>query len=59
MTERQNIAIAVLTENEEDVDLVNGTLRDAGHTAHCHWVESSRRFDETLEQQEIELVILN
>lgn len=59
MTERQNIAIAVLTQNEEDVELVNGALRDAGHAARCHWVESSRRFDETLDKQEIELVILN
>lgn len=59
MTERQNIAIAVLTDNEEDVELVNGTLRAAGHNAHCHWVESSRRFDETLDNKKIELVILN
>jgi DNA-binding NtrC family response regulator len=59
LTERQNIAIAVLTDNEEDVERVNGTLRDAGHAAHCHWVESSRRFDETLDKQSIELVILN
>lgn len=59
MTERQNIAIAVLTQNEEDVELVNRTLRGAGHAAHCHWVESSRRFDETLDKEEIELVILN
>lgn len=59
MTERQNIAIAVLTDNEEDVEVVNGTLRDAGHAAHCHWVESSRRFDETLDTKAIELVILN
>ncbi|NIV17228.1 MAG: hypothetical protein GWN47_02210, partial [Woeseiaceae bacterium] len=55
MTQRQNISIAVLTDNEEDVEVVNGTLRDAGHTAHCHWVESSRRFDETLDNEQIEL----
>jgi len=59
LNERQNITIAVLTENEEDVELVNGTLRDAGHAAHCHWVENPAKFDEALEQQEIELVILN
>ncbi len=59
MTERQNIAIAVLTENQEDVELVNGTLRDAGHAAHCHWVGGPGQFDQTLEQEEIELVILN
>lgn len=59
MTERQTIAIAILTQNEEDVELVNRTLRGAGHAAHCHWVESSRRFDETLDREKIELVILN
>jgi diguanylate cyclase (GGDEF)-like protein len=59
LNERQKITIAVLTENEEDVELVNGTLRDAGHAAHCHWVENPAKFDEALEQQEIELVILN
>ncbi len=59
MTERKYIAIAVLTDKEEDVEIVNGTLRHAGHAAHCHWVESSRRFDELLDKEEIELVILN
>ena len=59
MTERQNIAIAVLTENQEDVELVNGTLRDAGHAAHCHWVEGPGQFDKTLERENIELIILN
>jgi diguanylate cyclase (GGDEF)-like protein len=53
------MAIAVLTENQEDVELVNGTLRDAGHAAHCHWVGGPRQFDETLDQHNIELVILN
>jgi diguanylate cyclase (GGDEF)-like protein len=59
LTERQNIAIAVLTENQEDVELVNATLRDAGHAAHCHWVEGPSQFDETLERANIELIILN
>lgn len=59
MIEQKNIAIAILTDSEEDVDRVNSTLRHAGHAAHCHWVESSRRFDETLDKESIELVILN
>ncbi|MDX1403916.1 MAG: EAL domain-containing protein [Woeseiaceae bacterium] len=59
MTERPNIEIAVLTSSQEDVELVNRTLRDAGQTAHCHWVESSRRLDETLDGVEIELLIVN
>ncbi len=59
MNERQSIAIAVLTEIQDDVELVNGALRDAGHAAHCHWVESPASFDEALEQQQFELVIVN
>ncbi len=59
LSERQSIAIAVLTEIQDDVELVNGALRDAGHAAHCHWVESPARFDEALEQQHFELVIVN
>ncbi|MFQ5982054.1 MAG: hypothetical protein ACE5KS_01640 [Woeseiaceae bacterium] len=59
MTERQGITIAVLTENQDDVELVNGTLRDAGHAAHCHWIESPRKFDRTLSKERIELIILN
>jgi diguanylate cyclase (GGDEF)-like protein len=59
LTERQKLAIAVLTENEEDVELVNGTLRDAGHAAQCHWVENPTQLDEALEEEDIELVILN
>ena len=59
MSERQGIAIAVLTDNQDDVELVNGTLRDAGHAAHCHWVGSAHKFDEALGRERIELVILN
>jgi len=56
---RKTIAIAVLTEREEDVELVNGTLRDAGHAAQCHWVENPAQFDEALDEDGIELIILN
>ena len=33
MNERQGISIAVLTAGQDDVELVNSTLRDAGHAA--------------------------
>ena len=59
MKEQKSIAIAVLTEREEDVELVNGTLRDAGYAAQCHWVENPAGFDEALEEDGIELIILN
>lgn len=59
MTEKYTISIAVLSANQDDVQLVNGSLRDAGHAAHCHWIESPTRFDEILGREDIELIILN
>ncbi len=59
MKKQKSIAIAVLTEREEDVELVNGTLRNAGYAAQCHWVENPAGFDEALEEDGIELIILN
>ncbi len=51
------ISIAVLTESQDDVALINGSLRDAGHAAHCHWVNHPRKFGETLAEHNVELII--
>jgi len=59
LNDLQGITIAVLTKNQDDVELVNGTLRDAGHAAHCHWIENPGKFDETLRGERIELIIVN
>ena len=59
MNDRQSISIAVLTARQDDVELVNRTLRDAGHAAHCHWVQSPSTLDSTLESQLVELIIVN
>lgn len=59
MNGTNSIAIAVLTENPNDVELINGTLRGAGHAAHCHWVDTPKKFAETLAAERIELVVLN
>jgi len=56
---RQSISIAVLTENQDDVALINGTLRDAGHAAHCHWISQPSKLGETLAAEHVELLILN
>ena len=56
---RHSISIAVLTENQDDVALINGTLRDAGHAAHCHWVDNPRNLGDTLSAENVELLILN
>ncbi|MEX2494762.1 MAG: GGDEF domain-containing protein [Woeseia sp.] len=59
MNDRQSISIAVLSSNQDDVDLVNRTLRDAGHAAHCHWVATPNALDGTLESRAIEMVVVN
>ncbi len=59
MNGRQSISIAVLTTNQDDVSLVNSTLRDAGHAAHCRWVPSPNALGDTLAAETIELIIMN
>lgn len=59
LAEHQSITVAVLTARQDDVELINGTLRDAGHAAHCQWVRSPQEFDELLRGKPLELVLLN
>jgi len=54
-----SISIAVLSEDQDDVALINKTLRDAGHAAHCHWVKHPNGLGDTLAEQHVELLILN
>ena len=59
MNGRQSISIAVLTENQDDVEMINSALRDAGHAAHCHWIASPTRLADTLTAEMVELLVLN
>jgi diguanylate cyclase (GGDEF)-like protein len=54
-----SISIAVLTKNQDDVALINNTLRDAGHAAHCHWIKRPTDLAETLAAEHVELLVLN
>ncbi len=56
---QHSISIAVLSENQEDVALINGALRDAGHAAHCHWINNPKDLGKTLAAEDVELLILN
>jgi len=56
---RHCISIAVLTTNQDDVQLINSTLRDAGHAAHCHWISNPNTLADTLAAENVELLILN
>jgi len=59
LNQRQGISIAVLTKDQDEVDLVNRTLRDAGHSAHCHWIDQPGALEEKLRIEPLELIILN
>ena len=59
MNGRQSISIAVLTEDQDDVALINSTLRDGGQAAHCHWISHPHDLDEILARKNVELIILN
>ncbi|MDH3440153.1 MAG: hypothetical protein OEM63_05345, partial [Gammaproteobacteria bacterium] len=58
MTDKHHISIAVLSGSQDDVELVNSSLRDAGHAAHCLWIETPGRFADALGKESIELIIL-
>ncbi len=59
MSGRQGISIAVLTENQDDVSRINGTLRDAGHAAQCHWISKPSELGDIFAAEHVELLILN
>ena len=59
MNGHHSISIAVLTKNQDDVALINNTLRDAGHAAHCHWIKRPTDLAETLAAEHVELLVLN
>ncbi len=59
MNGRHSISIAVLSGNQDDVAIIDSTLRDAGHAAHCHWVKSPKNLSDALEQAPVELIIVN
>jgi diguanylate cyclase (GGDEF)-like protein len=56
---RHSISIAVLTNNQDDVELINSALRDAGLAAHCHWIANPKRLADTLTTETVELLVLN
>ena len=56
---RQSISIAVLSEDQDDVETINSTLRDAGLAVHCCWIRNSKSLADTLADEDVELLILN
>jgi multidomain signaling protein FimX len=42
------VPLLVLTTAEDDVELINSTLRDAGHPAHCRWIKRVDALEEAI-----------
>ncbi len=59
MNGRHSISIAILSESQDDVALINSTLRDAGHAAQCHWIKTPADLSKLLADEPVELLILN
>ena len=59
MSGKHSISIAVLSRNQDDVELINAALREAGHAAHCHWIANPQSLADTLAAESVELLILN
>ena len=53
---QEKVSLVVLTDREENVEFINRTLRDAGHTVQCHWIDSIDRVREALEKYSPELL---
>jgi diguanylate cyclase (GGDEF)-like protein len=56
---RHSISIAVLSQDQDDVERINGALRDAGHAAHCRWTANPNSLADTLATEPVELLIIN
>jgi diguanylate cyclase (GGDEF)-like protein len=57
LADKHHISIAVLSGNQDDVELVNSSLRDAGHAARCIWIETPGKFADVLQKESIEMIV--
>jgi len=52
------IPVVVLSRQQDPVEIINSTLRNAGHPAHCTWVRELSGLGETLDQLTPQLIFL-
>ncbi len=53
-----HVPLLVLTDREENVEFINRTLRAAGHTVRCHWIDNVDRVTDALAEYAIELLCM-
>jgi len=51
------VPLIVVTTAQDEVELINKTLRDAGHPAHCHWVQRLDQLVESIRKLKPELLV--
>ena len=51
-----SIPLIVLSCRQEDAEIINRAMRDGGHAAHCHWLESLDRLAETVHVTDAQLI---
>src|SRR5690606_19287562 len=51
------VPLIVVTTAEDEVELINKTLRDAGHPAHCHWIKRLDGLGDAIDTVRPELLI--
>lgn len=57
MSEQGAVPIIVITTNQEHLEAVNSTLRNAGHPVHCTWMSDVKELPDALIQINPELVL--
>ncbi len=50
------VPLIVLSGRQDDVELVNRTLRDGGHPVRCHWVAKLESLAETIDAEQPQLL---
>ena len=55
---QSQVPLMVLTDREENVEVINRTLRQAGHAVHCTWVKKGDALVDALAKEHPELLFL-
>ena len=58
MAETSAIPLIVYSRHQEAVEIINSTLRNAGHPVHCAWVRDLAAFGDALAQGKAQLIFV-
>ena len=57
MAEQSAVPMIVLTRSQDHVEIINSTLRNAGHAVHCSWIRDPHDLADALNQTRAEMLI--